>query len=970
MQITLNRLDFGVVSPRGSADRTLTIAHVSPEARVSAAVVEDNSQGRFKILSVESDPGESSQAGRIEITLRFYSLVPKGQDDFKAVLVIQDSEAKSQQSAIRIEMIALVGNISTLLPAVVRVTRGHRASVPVTVVSQAGPDTTVSYSAIRPPSGISIAPIQVSLSRGKRVTTHLEVAATSTVLLGTQNVMLEARAFDGRLVTRSKLVLQVPVTPVPELELPTLQPADRCQYFESLSGIWAQQDQVLDNWGIVDLPETCVGFSPSAKLFQPTNPYEIANAIREAEADGTTIRAVGSRWSFSDAVLPQSVPIEGVDAEWLRHEALSGHADEATLRSASANLSNHFGYVVDTSRLDENLSILLPSILDDHHSTDGLFFAEAGMTIHRLNHLLDSQMPRLALKTMGGAVGQTIAGAISTGTHGGDFDRPPLGDSARAIYLVGKGTGIGMGGTHHWVESKTRRVTDPERIRAAFPCIQTRNIHYDDEMLRALLVSMGAMGVIYAVILDVVQQYSLLEFNRSLLTLPVSPVAPSQQLTWEGLRNDLLASDFEDLFNGRWTGMEEYLLTELQIENATNRFVQVVINPIRTEYGHNCCVTNRAELPLRSPSGIAPASDYSQVAGDILSAILNSPEAGPLELLTFWWGRHLGEFGSDSDPLIVRLRKLIAFCKFHNYPWAIRAVIDEVMRKFFPLPTNPLGPQIGDSFKVMAPGDPTRSFPMLGITSLEPAFSFHPRTDHPGADVITFVDAVLRIVDEGVERDRVFPGGYVALRVTGRTDALLGMERFERNGHVEFSLVGNPDDYELVRRIQQMALDMGGTLHWGQSNGLMTFREVGAAYGDANIALWRQYQQILGGGTFTNFFMKRCGLIPSPILRVEPILVQFDLTAVHDLRTLTFAIMNIGSGLLDVSLPASTAGNFRWSQTSFQIPPGGVEEVQVNFTPETAGNKSQTLFLRSNAPGSPHPVALEGQGDVEQHLPL
>src|SRR5262245_47693622 len=59
----------------------------------------------------------------------------------------------------------------------------------------------------------------------------------------------------------------------------------------------------------------------------------------------------------------------------------------------------------------------------------------------------------------------------------------------------------------------TKRVTDPDRLRAVFPCLMPDSIHYDDQMLRAAQVSMGAMGVIYAVLLDVVQQYSLLQWN-------------------------------------------------------------------------------------------------------------------------------------------------------------------------------------------------------------------------------------------------------------------------------------------------------------------------------------------------------------------------------------------------------------------------------------------------------------------------
>ncbi|HEX3523877.1 MAG TPA: hypothetical protein VHT52_17550 [Stellaceae bacterium] len=48
--------------------------------------------------------------------------------------------------------------------------------------------------------------------------------------------------------------------------------------------------------------------------------------------------------------------------------------------------------------------------------------------------------------TLGGAGGQTVVGALSTGTHGGDFDRPPVGDSDVALHIVVDG------GKHYWIE--------------------------------------------------------------------------------------------------------------------------------------------------------------------------------------------------------------------------------------------------------------------------------------------------------------------------------------------------------------------------------------------------------------------------------------------------------------------------------------------------------------------------------------
>jgi len=979
-------IDFGVSPPHGSADATFTIIHAQSDARLSASIVADNSQGRFRIQSLKSyeettekdstdgtRPLNVSRGQKIEIALRFYSLLPKGQDYFEAVLMIQDVSANRPWKPIHAGMTALVGGITTILPPAVQIQQGQRLSVPITVISNAGPDTTVSFIMRSRPNWISMTPLQVSLPRGKRVTATLALAAAPTALLGTQDAIIESAAFDGKLLIPHKLPVIARVIAVPLPDLPQPQPADVCGYLEGLSGLPSQDNQTWSNWGIVDSPETVLGFLPTAKLFQPTNPYEIANAVQQAEAAGKTICARGSGWSFSDAVLPQPAPIADVQTFGFRAQGISGQLEQDALSGQSPVFSSFFGFSIDTSKLDRSLQTLLPNILVDNRGIESLFFAEAGMTIISLNTLLDNQTPAVALKTMGGAAAQTIAGAISTGTHGGDFDRAPLADSVRAIYLVGKGGGLGVNGTHHWIEPLSRRITDRVKIHATFPCIHDTNIHYDDDMFRAALVSMGAMGVIYAVILDVVPQYSLLQVNK--------------WSTWEDLKEEQSTARFAGLFNGSWSGLTG-ILRQLGIENhSPNRFAQVVINPMRrtTDGKHNCYVSNRVELPLQARSGVTPLTDFRQVAGQVRSAIENSPEYGFFEHAHFCVGFIHGELGTDEDPVHVRMRKLLTFCKGRNYPWAIRAVIDMIMTQYFPRSSNDFtpdsrrrpptdrsqpepvephedapSPQIDIGFKVMAPGDTSRAFPTLGGTSVESAFSFFSRSDHPGADVITFIDAVLAEIDQGVERDRVFPGGWLSLRVTGQTNALLGMERFDCNGLVELSLIGNPDDYAVVRRVEKLTLEMGGALHWGQSNGLMTFRDVEAAYRPAAVATWRTTQLQLGGSTFTNFFMRRCGLAPTPSLRLDPTSIHFDTTPVGETKNRMFRIANIGSGPLQVSLSRSPSGPFLWAGFSTVIPPGGFEDADVEFAPRSPGRHTGTLLLESNAPESPHRVALTG----------
>src|SRR5262249_51989479 len=53
-----------------------------------------------------------------------------------------------------------------------------------------------------------------------------------------------------------------------------------------------------------------------------------------------------------------------------------------------------------------------------------------------------------AFPTLGGAGGQTVFGALTTGTHGGDFHMPPIADSVMALHLVADG------GKHYWIEPK------------------------------------------------------------------------------------------------------------------------------------------------------------------------------------------------------------------------------------------------------------------------------------------------------------------------------------------------------------------------------------------------------------------------------------------------------------------------------------------------------------------------------------
>ena len=275
-------------------------------------------------------------------------------------------------------------------------------------------------------------------------------------------------------------------------------------------------------------------------------------------------------------------------------------------------------------------------------------------------------------------------------------------------------------------------------------------------------------------------------------------------------------------------------------------------------------------LGLRDPSGQAPIRDYNEMEyGDVRTAIEASPNFGHHERVQFGLALHHGDLGEDSDPIFLRLQALLRFCKDHDYPWAVGAAIDAFMQRSYPNSVSDGDAYMDGGYKVMASTRTERGFETLDGSAVEAAFSFYkvlPAAEPSGLyitvpDVITFIDSVLDAFDNSVDSpDKAFPAGYLSLRVCGRTDALLGMERFDRNAMVEVVLISSPDGYHLVRQVEEIARNQGAALHWGQSNGLMEFIDLEFVYGNSRIDRWRAVQRQLGGETFTNYFMQRCGL--------------------------------------------------------------------------------------------------------------
>ena len=146
------------------------------------------------------------------------------------------------------------------------------------------------------------------------------------------------------------------------------------------------------------------GFSDTANnYFEPDSLADLVNLLQRATSQGHVIHVVGSGWAFENIAW---------SPDWM---------------VSLAQLNHRLTNVTDSALNPQWLSSQVAG-------TDRLFHIEAGATIADLNDALAAA--GLAMPTLGGNVGQAVAGALSTSTHGGDPTQPPLADAVMAMHLV------------------------------------------------------------------------------------------------------------------------------------------------------------------------------------------------------------------------------------------------------------------------------------------------------------------------------------------------------------------------------------------------------------------------------------------------------------------------------------------------------------------------------------------------------
>ncbi|MBC7451790.1 MAG: FAD-binding protein, partial [Cytophagales bacterium] len=312
----------------------------------------------------------------------------------------------------------------------------------------------------------------------------------------------------------------------------------------------------------------------------PETLEDICTIIKEAEAGKLKVRAVGAGHSFNDIAITQDY--------MLSMEKLT-------------NVQR-----VDKNLLRQKWKDYLGNIGDVNKNKQEFIEIESGIRLRALNATLDKDFG-LALCNMGGIDHQSISGVVSTGTHGTGINLPAFPGMVRALTLVA------AGGKAYHIEPEDG-ITDPSLYsNSKIILIQ------DDEIFHSVILGLGAMGIIYSIVLEVRPVHWMEE---------VKTLCKWSELKQE-LLNGSIFNDYKD---------PEYVKKGLNPLRKV-RGIMFQINPYTTKDDHTCILVRHMDLDergklglfdrIRNPlSGILSTRMFSAITYKVTLSLLNRRSKG------------------------------------------------------------------------------------------------------------------------------------------------------------------------------------------------------------------------------------------------------------------------------------------------------------------------------------------------------
>lgn len=192
----------------------------------------------------------------------------------------------------------------------------------------------------------------------------------------------------------------------------------------------------------------------------------IQEMIGQARKRNERLRSYGGKWSLSDvAICNDSIH----DTKPLTFWGTVG----------KKSISGNPLYIDDLNQLSRRL-----------------FYFQSGCQINQINNVLEKR--GFCLSTTGASNGQTIGGAVSTGTHGSVLKIGAMQDYIRAIHIITSES------THCFIQPASNPI-----IKQEFSDVFGAKLINDDRLFNSSIVSFGSFGIIHGVIAESVSLYML-----------------------------------------------------------------------------------------------------------------------------------------------------------------------------------------------------------------------------------------------------------------------------------------------------------------------------------------------------------------------------------------------------------------------------------------------------------------------------
>jgi FAD/FMN-containing dehydrogenase len=305
-------------------------------------------------------------------------------------------------------------------------------------------------------------------------------------------------------ITAASILGCTSVSPDTDTSVPSVPPADTGP---DVAGLLRHQLGATSDEGFERLVAAEVGDPGGARkaatglLERPDGPLEPVTVLTACER---VDKVAAERWSIDPSQILRPTDLGSIVAmlEQAQAERTSLRFVGAARSLSVASQPARTGKMVATCEYGRELELEADTFRTNVR-VDGLYSAEAGRVLADV--LIDLDRTNRALADMGSGDFQSLVGALSTSTHGSGMRYPSLPGIVRSLDVA---TFDAKGRVVKRRIEPTAGITDPRKF-AARHGKDGLELVQDDVQFQAWTVSLGCLGAIYSLVIDVVPTYWL-----------------------------------------------------------------------------------------------------------------------------------------------------------------------------------------------------------------------------------------------------------------------------------------------------------------------------------------------------------------------------------------------------------------------------------------------------------------------------